>query len=291
MRASPAALEFRAARDLKAFADELAARRAGLTADERYYLARALEECQFAMTVNEDLAAFSAKQRRQFIASLTPGDPVNNRRIAAYDTADNTQRCLRFQGSRMSQKEIDDLYAAAAAEGDARAQARLLLADLSTKIANASRNAAESSTPANAQRAVENADFSRIIGLLESRDPEAILQVGQFLSQSAVASQLRIGPNGEVPEPSAFLGAFTLVVCDFAPDCVNMVREREQACAYGGYCNASSFEEIYQNYLASPWSYNLANRYRDFIHTAINSHNWALIGLVPPRASAAAPLQ
>ena len=114
---------------------------------------------------------------------------------------------------------------------------------------------------------------------------------GWTWSNSAVASQLRVGPNGEQPEQSAFLGAFTLVVCDFAPDCVNMLHEREQACAYGGYCNAASFEEIYQNYLASPWTYNTANRYRDFIHTAINSHNWALIGLVPPRATTSAPSQ
>ena len=292
MRASPAALEFRAARDLKAFADELGSRRASLTPDERYYLARALEECQFATTINEDLAAYSAKQRRQFLASLTPGDAVNNRRIAAYDAADNTQRCLRFQGTRVSQREIDELYAAAAQEGDARAQARLVIADLNAKLNSASRTAAEpTSTPSVAARSMDNADFSRLIGLLETRDPEAIMQVGTFLSNSAVASQLRVGPNGEQPEQSAFLGAFTLVVCDFAPDCVNMLHEREQACAYGGYCNAASFEEIYQNYLASPWTYNTANRYRDFIHTAINSHNWALIGLVPPRASTAAPSQ
>src|SRR5689334_16242000 len=54
------ALEFRKARDLKAFADELAARAPNLRGDERYYLAKALEECLFATTVNEDLAAYSA---------------------------------------------------------------------------------------------------------------------------------------------------------------------------------------------------------------------------------------
>ena len=106
-----------------------------------------------------------------------------------------------------------------------------------------------------------------------------------------MANTLHIGPNGEVPEPSAFLGSFSLVACDMQPDCVRLSREPQMACAYGGYCNAGSFEEIYQNYLASPWTYNTANRYRDFIHTAINSHNWALIGLVPPRASTSAPSQ
>jgi len=134
---------------------------------------------------------------------------------------------------------------------------------------------------------MDGGDLSRLIGLMETRDPEAMLIVGSFLSSSAFAQQLRVGPNGEVPEPSAFLGAFSLVACDFGPDCINLNREALNACAYAGYCNAESFEELYQNFLASPWAYAQAARYRNIIHTAINTQNWTLIGLVPPRAPAA----
>jgi hypothetical protein len=74
-------------------------------------------------------------------------------------------------------------------------------------------------------------DFTRITALLESRDPEAILIVGQFLAQSALTNQLRVGPTGESPEPSAFLGAFSLVACDFGPDCVQLKPELQLACA------------------------------------------------------------
>ena len=281
MRASPASVEFRSARDLKAFADGLNARRASLTGDERYHLAKALEECQFTTTINEDIAAYSAKQRKQFMAGLTPGDANNSKRTAAYDAADNTQRCLRFQGTKISQKDIDDLFAAAAYQGDARAQARLLVAELNAKL-NQSRGTEQA---ANTARAVANDDFSRVIGLLESRDPEAMIIVGNFLAQSAIATQLHIGPNGEVPEPSAFLGAFSLVACDMTSDCITLNREPQLACAYSGYCNAQTFEELYQNFLASPWAYAQAARYRNIIHTAINTQNWALIGLLPPRSA------
>jgi len=281
MRASPTAVEFRSARDLKAFADSLSARRASLSADERYFLARALEECLFTTTVNEDLASYSAKQRRQFMAGLTPGDPLNARRIAAYDTVDNTQRCLRFQGTRIAQKDIDELYGAAAQQGDPRAQARLVVAELNSKLSN-SRGNATAETPVK----VAGDDLSRLIGLMETHDPEAMLTVGQFLAQSAMASQLHIGPNGEVPEPSAFLGAFSLVACDLETDCVQLSREPLLACAYGAYCNSATFEELYQNFLASPWVYTQAARYRNIIHTAINTRNWALIGLLPPSSSA-----
>jgi hypothetical protein len=59
-------------------------------------------------------------------------------------------------------------------------------------------------------------------------------------------------------------------------------REPQLACAYGGYCNSTSFEELYQNFLASPWAYAQAVRYRGIIHTAINTQDWSLIGLQPP---------
>ncbi|HSN22056.1 MAG TPA: hypothetical protein VLS49_15340 [Usitatibacter sp.] len=278
-RASAIAIEFRQARDLKAFADSLMARRSTLTSDERYHLAKALEECQFATSLTEDISAYAAKQRRQFLASLPLNDPNNAKRISAYEAVDNTQRCARFQGTKISQKDIDDLFQAAAQEGDVRAQARILVADLNKNV----QNSQHSPDPAQSGP-VKPDDLSRLIGLLESRDPEAMIIVGQFLAQSSVASQLRIGPNGEVPEPSAFLGAFSLVACDLGPDCTSLSREPQLACAYGGYCNAASFEELYQNFLASPWAYSQAVRYRSIIHTAINTQNWSLIGLQPPMA-------
>ena len=287
-RLSPAALEFRAARDLKAYADGLLARRASLNADERYHLARALEECQFATTINEDLAAYSAKQRRQFLATLPAGDPQNGKRIAAYEAVDNTQRCIGFQNAKISAKDIDDLYRAAAQQGDPRAQARMLTADLTRNLSSAARGSASSEVQGQTAR-VPSDDMSRLIGLLESRDPEAMLIVGQFLASSAVASQLRVGPNGEVPEPSAFLGGFSLVACDLGQDCSQMNREPLMACAYAGYCNAQSFEELYQNFLASPWAYTQAIRYRALIHTAIDTRDWSLIGLVPKKAPQQGP--
>lgn len=274
-RLSPAAQEFRSARDLKAYVDAMMIRRDSLTGDERYHLAKALEECQFAMSINEDLGAYAAKQRRQFLATLPLGDPANARRIAAYEAVDNTQRCMRFQGAKLSAKDVEDLYHAAAQQGDPRAQARVLVAELNKNISTANRAdpAANARVPAD--------DLSRLIGLLETHDPEAMLIVGQFLAQSAMTSQLRIGPNGEVPEPSAFLGAFSLVACDLGPDCVTLNREPQLACAYGGYCNAESFEELYQNFMASPWAYSQAIRYRSLIHTALETRNWSLIGLQP----------
>lgn len=277
IKASAVAVEFRNSRDLRTFAEALLARQGSLTADERYFLAKAIEECQFATTINEDLAAYSAKQKKQFLASLTAGDPQNEKRIAAFEAIDNTARCLGFQGSKMSPKDVDALYRAAAQQGDPRAQARIVTAELSKNI-----NKQQPDGPATRQQID---DFNLLIGLMESKDPEAVMYVGQFLAQNAIAQTLRVGPNGEVPEPSAFLGAFSLVACDVGQDCTQLHRDLQQACAYAGYCTASGLEELYQNFLASPWTYTQAMRYRGLIHTAIRDRNWSLIGLTPKIAN------
>jgi hypothetical protein len=271
-RASTVALQFRSARDLKAYADGLMSRRGSLTSDENYYLAKALEECQFATTMNEDLAAYSAKQRREFISRLGE-DPKKASRIAAYDAVDSSQRCLRFQNAKIAAKDIEDLYRAAAMQGGAAAQGRMLVAELNKNLSSSRAVQETPSTPID--------DFSRITSLLESKDPEAIMIVGQFLAQSALTNQLHIGPTGEAPEPAAFLGAFSLVACDFGPDCEQLKPELQLACAHGGYCDAQTFEDLYQNFMASPWVFVNAMRYRGIIRNAIQTQNWSLIGLTP----------
>jgi hypothetical protein len=271
-RLSAVAQQFRHTRDLKAFADALLARKDSLDREERYYLAKALETCAFATSINDDLAAASEKRRRQFIATIPVNDPEATRRIAAYDAADETHRCLGFQGVRVAQKQVDDLYRQASDEGDARAQARMLVAEL-----NRSLTGPKGGT--DAARAVADSDFQRIISLLETRDAEAMVTVAQFLAQHRLIGELRIGPTGEVPEPSSLVGAFSLVACDYQPTCPAFDREALQACAYAGYCGAGSYEELYANFLASPWSYSMAMRYRGVIHTAIETRNWNLLGL------------
>lgn len=272
MRLSAVASQFRSTRDLKAFADALLARKDSLDQEERYYLAKALETCSFATAVNDDLATASEKRRRQFLATIPATDPEAVKRIAAYDAADETQRCLGFQGTRISQKQIDDLYRLAGEGGDPRAQARMLVAELNKNLTGPKSNTEST-------RTVGTDDFQRIISMLETRDAEAMVLVAQFLAQHRLIGELRIGPVGEVPEPASLVGAFSLVACDFQPTCPTFDREALQACAYAGYCSAGSYEELFANFIASPWAYSQAMRYRGIIHSAIETRNWSLLGL------------
>ncbi|QJR11393.1 hypothetical protein DSM104443_02468 [Usitatibacter rugosus] len=279
VKASAASLEFRAATDLKAYADQLLSRRATLNADERYHLAKTLEECQFVASMNEDLIAYAAKQRRLFLAGLPAGDALNGKRIAAFEASDNTQRCARFQGTKIAAKDIESLYADAAQQGDPRAQARMFVADLNKHNNGVPGSSKPPGDTSAGQRVDGSSELNVLIGLLETHDPEAVVTVGQVLSTMATTQQIRIGPDGEMAEPNAFLGAFLLVACDYGPDCLALNREALNACAYAGYCDARTYEDLYQNFLASPFAYAQAMRYRSIIHDAIATRNWALIGL------------
>lgn len=279
-QASSVAAEFRSARDLKAYVDALLARKANLTADERFHLAKALESCLFANSVNEDLASYSAKQRRQFLATIPAADPNAPQRIAAFDNVDDAARCLRFQGNKFSPRDIDELYMAAARMGDARAQAKLLVGEIQHDAQSRPRD--ESGQPAR----ISPEDLARIVAILETGDPEAILTVGGLLAQSPIKEQLRVGPLGETPEPSAFIGAWNLVACDLGLDCGSQHRDLQQACAFASYCGAGHVEEHYQTFVASPFVYQQAQRYRALIHSAMQTRDWAQIGLGPKLTSA-----
>jgi hypothetical protein len=89
-----------------------------------------------------------------------------------------------------------------------------------------------------------------------------------------------------MPEPSAFLGAWNLVACDMGLDCGSQHRDLQQACAFASYCGAGHFEQHYQTFIASPFVYQQAQRYRALIHSAIQTHNWAQIGLGPKLTAA-----
>ena len=105
-------------------------------------------------------------------------------------------------------------------------------------VAELNRNLSTPKGAGESTRAVGNQDFQRIIGLLETRDAEAMVMVAQFLAQHRLIGELRIGTTGEVPEPASLVGAFSLVACDFQPTCPAFDREAQQACAYAGYCSA-----------------------------------------------------
>jgi hypothetical protein len=193
--------------------------------------------------------------------------------VASYDTVDDATRCLRFRGAKIAQRDIEDLYHAAAQSGDVRAQARLLTADIQRNAQSMPRDEA-----GNPQR-IPAEDLARLVGILETGDPEALLTVGALLAQSPFKEQLRIGPNEEVPEPTAFIGAWNLVACDMGLDCGGQHRDLQQACAFASYCGAGHFEEHYQTFVASPFVFQQAQRYRGLIQSAMQSRNWAQLGL------------
>ena len=92
-----------------------------------------------------------------------------------------------------------------------------------------------------------------------------MLIVGEYLARQS--ANLRVGPMANARALS-FPGVFSLVACDVGLDCTPVPPRADDGVRLRRLLQASNFEELYQNFLASPWR-NPAIRYRALIHTAI----------------------
>ena len=222
-------------------------------------------------------AASSSRASRRATRTTPSASPPTRR-------SDNTQRCARFQGTKISQKDVEDLFNAAAQQGDPRAQARLLVAELNAKIAANQRTEAGQTRPRRVSQRRPVA-HDRAAADPRSRGDDHRRQVPRAVGRREPAAH-RAQRRGA--------GAFGV------PRRVLARRVRHAAGLHVAQPRAAarlrlqrllqtrqSFEELYQNFLASPWAYSQAVRYRNIIHTAINTQNWSLIGLQPPTTEAA----
>ena len=113
---------------------------------------------------------------------------------------------------------------------------------------------------------------------------------GAVASETGSADQDATGKHkGDHGAPSDAFPAFT----NDAPQIKNnggsvLARPSLVTVTWSSDPNAQTFEELYQDFLASPYSYATAARYRNIIHTAINTQNWSLIGLSPSSVPSAA---
>ena len=161
-----------------------------------------------------------------------------------------------------------------------RAQARLLVGEIQRSIQSQPRD--ESGAPPR----IAPEDVARIVSILETGDPEAVLAVGGLLPSRRSRNSCASAPTTKCPSRPPSSARSNLVACDMGLDCGSQHRDLQQACAFASYCGAGHFEEHYQTFIASPFVYQQAQRYRALIHAAIQTHNWAQIGLGPKLSAA-----
>lgn len=273
----PLTREFLTARRYRALYDRLKSSPEGATPEGQFVLHEILDACA-EVSGRTGRGAFSrqrAQSREDFEARLPAGDPQRDKRLAAFD--DFANRCAGFEGVTATQAQLDQLLASAADGGDAKARAM--------QVANELRQERIAAVQANgwaAARAVtlDDTQLETLRQTVASHDPEALVIAGRALATSA--SELRIGPDAQLVEPTAFMDAWLMLACEYGYPCGEDSPRVLQGCAYQGHCDASSLQDYLYYYSSTPHDSQLQVQYQSVLRGAAGSGNWSLITVVRP---------
>jgi hypothetical protein len=219
------------------------------------------------------------ERRARFIASLAPNDPQLEKRKAAYDQA-YADRCGELAQIEYNSADVQKLYDAAAAAGDARAKTALLARQIAEEAQANSRKSMEGKATGVTGYQVSDAQFATMRELLASRDPLVIADLSGILSSTLNEASIRVGPNQEAIDHQAFHQAWGLVGCEFGAPCGKDSPPMLFACANSGRCDTNNLYDYTYFYGASPHAAQLVERYRDWLTQMVSTGNLSQLTLV-----------
>jgi hypothetical protein len=189
--------------------------------------------------------------------------------------------CRGFAGSGLTRTDVEEAYAAAAAAGNAAAQARVIAA----RLAESALTTQDSLTPE---------EHRQLLGALFSGDPLAIRFAGGVLSLGSNNQSLRIG-DLQVDLGHRAETTWLLVACEFGFECGARNMFVNTACAEQRRC-AEDYRSYIQEYLLSPADYAAVTANAHAIAEAIRRRdvsafqlvqqpgmNRTIMGSIPPR--------
>ncbi|MEP7068316.1 MAG: hypothetical protein ABI789_03705 [Usitatibacter sp.] len=265
--------EYLAAKSYKALYDRLKANGDAQTPEAWYMMYEILRRCA---TVTERTARQPARpadqKRDDFVAALSPTDPMREKRIAAFDDV-TANRCTGMEGITITQADLNKMLANAASGGDPKAQAL----SLEQELWAARRAAGPEGRWGRDSVTLSDAQVGNLQRIAASRDPEAMLIAGRMLSTSWHDLTLRVGPDNQPVEQRAFMQAWALLACDYGYPCGDTNPRVQSACAYQGHCNAASLSDYLYYYGASPNDSQLMTQYRAILQNAITTGDWSQV--------------
>lgn len=261
--------EYLQAKSYRALYDRLRHSAEGETAEGRLVLWEILRNCATITEGRRYNYRPPVPRREDFLASLAPGDPQRDRRIAAFEEF-TANKCAGFEGIAVTQAELDRALAASAAAGDPRARALSLEQELWQQRRQQGRDSV----------ALSDAHIDAIKDILRARDPEAIRVAGRVMSNSWADTTLRLGPEQQPIEQRAFMNAWLVLACEYGQPCGADTPRMQQACALQGHCDAQSYPDYLSFYASSPHDSQLLSTYRSVLRQAIESGDWSQISVV-----------
>ena len=280
--------EFLRAKSFKALYDRIGNGPEGQTPEGWYVMYEMLRRCANVTdrTARPPAAPATGRKRDDFIASIPGTDPLRDKRIAAYDDV-AADRCAGMEGITVTQADLDQLLANAAAGGDAKAQALTLEQQL---WAERRASASQGQWGRNTSVTLSDAQVANAQALAGSRDPEAMIIAGRILSTPWNNFALGAGTQGAIVEPRAFMQAWQLVACEYGYPCDGTNPRVLSGCAYQGHCSAMSLADYIYYYGASPNDSQLMSQYQDLLRTAVETGNWSQLPVVRGARPASPPM-
>ncbi len=260
--------DFLRARQYKALYERLKNSPEGATPEGWYVLHQILRRCAAVTDGGPRRNVFRPERRDSFVASIPASDPDREKRIAAFDDV-VLNPCAGLESVSVTQAELDKLLADSAAGGDPRARALAIEQELLRDRRSHGRSVTLTDAQVESLRAVA-----------ASRDPAAILTVGQVLSSSWSDFSLRIGPDGPPVDQRALHNAWQVVACDLGYPCGEGNSRVLAACAFQGHCDATSLPDYLYYYAGSPHESNLVNQYRSILRNAVDTGDWSALQVV-----------
>jgi hypothetical protein len=255
--------EYLSATSYRAIYDRLLGSAEGSSPEGKYVLYEILRRC--AEVTERDwrrpIQRPTVTKREEFLASLAPGDPNRERRIAAYEQV-AFNKCAGFEGVTITHADLNRMLAESAAGGDPKARAHTLELDLW-----ASRRSDRRTTLTDEQ-------FNDLKQIAGTKDPEAIMIAGRLMSNSWHEYAVRMVPDGPNVDPRAFHNAFLVLACDYGAPCDGNNARILQACAFQGHCDAGNLRDYLFYYGISPHDSELVGQYRTLLREAIETGDW-----------------
>jgi hypothetical protein len=269
--------EFLKSKNYKAIYDRLKNSVEGKTAEGEYVLYQILARCATVTdrTGRQPVKSNMDQKRDDFVASIPESDPQRDKRIAAFDDV-TANRCAGMEGVKVTQAELNQLLADAAAAGDAKAQALSIEQAMwaQRRAAGPDGNWGRDSVTLN------DAQVGQLRQLASSGDGEAMVIAGRVMAQNWHDYQVQIGNSGQPAENRALNQAFQLLACDYGYPCDDSNPRIQSACAYQGHCNAQNLADYIYYYGASPNDSQLMSQYEQVLRNAVQTNNWSQVQVI-----------
>jgi hypothetical protein len=269
-RLSPAMQEYTFAKAFKPIYDRLKAADPR-SPEENWILAKILDGC--AAVTGRDASTTrrvgGEEAVARFAASLSPKDPLRDKRIAAF-AAMNVDRCEGLRDVKVTDKDIHELLAAAAAAGDPKAAADVVFKDLLARARDE-----DGRFRVENRVAITDAEIDTIKRSMESGDPDALMGAVRIFGFPMANLSLRVGADERPADFSAMYSAAQLIACDLGAACGADSRTVVTGCAMQGRCEATTLPEYLYYYAMPPQASQQAALYQTYLLQAVKSHDWS----------------